>query len=739
MTRAAALGAAVLWLVTVGTSTSTRADTATVSFQQGVNGYLATVDTFLKQAAPGTSYGASGVVEWDGDDAGGKNFGLLRFDDIFGSSPDQIPPDSIILGATLTYEVTNPGNNATVNDLLVNWTESTTYNTFGGEAGVQADEYGAEVGTAAGGDGTQTLDVTSSLSAWSSDPTANMGWIFRPTGGTNGVEFRSSEYLAAAARPELQVTRLHLVNEIGIHPETIDTVAGSADIDVIVAIPPGSNDAVPVQVTLTTDDPNVAVPVGATGGALAITFPVGGATHQAVSIDIGQSGGATITTSNDAGHDDTVLTVNVAAGAISFDPVSLSSLVGLDVAVQISISPGSNDTRPVLVILFTDNAAVAEPAGSSGGALLITFATGASNEQIVTIDVGDEGDATITTLNGGGLDEAALPVHVLTGFMFSTTSDMRSYTGPGQFPAVLDAVTATGGPGVFMVCPGDVDPPQNVDAAIDAEFGADYDWYPVVGNHEAETPADMTWIRNEFANLPYIVNGGPSGGVETTYSFEYGNAHFVVLNEYYDGVSDVGTDGDIVPELYAWLEDDLGVNTKKWVFVLGHEPAYPQPDMHWGDSRHIGDSLDQYPAHRDAFWALLDAYNATAYITAHTHRYSRYLQDDVWQIDTAQARGTGQYDTFQRMLVGECEVVLHVYRSLEGGTFRLVDTLTIYDQCTGDLDGDGQVGLADLAILLANYGTNSGAMYTDGDLDRDGDVDSDDLVALLLVYGSDCS
>ncbi len=58
--------------------------------------------------------------------------------------------------------------------------------------------------------------------------------------------------------------------------------------------------------------------------------------------------------------------------------------------------------------------------------------------------------------------------------------------------------------------------------------------------------------------------------------------------------------------------------------------------------------------------------------------------------------------------------------------------------CPGDLDADGDVDLSDLAILLSNYGTTSGANRFDGDFDGDGDVDLSDLATLLSVYGSNC-
>ena len=65
-------------------------------------------------------------------------------------------------------------------------------------------------------------------------------------------------------------------------------------------------------------------------------------------------------------------------------------------------------------------------------------------------------------------------------------------------------------------------------------------------------------------------------------------------------------------------------------------------------------------------------------------------------------------------------------------------TFTATPTCFGDLDGDNYVGLGDLSVLLANYGTTTGAGYQDGDLDNEGDVDLADLSALLAIYGTTC-
>ena len=64
--------------------------------------------------------------------------------------------------------------------------------------------------------------------------------------------------------------------------------------------------------------------------------------------------------------------------------------------------------------------------------------------------------------------------------------------------------------------------------------------------------------------------------------------------------------------------------------------------------------------------------------------------------------------------------------------------LRIIPACFGDLDGDNDIDMSDLALLLTNYGATSDASYEDGDLDEDGDVDLADLAAILGAYGTAC-
>jgi hypothetical protein len=230
--------------------------------------------------------------------------------------------------------------------------------------------------------------------------------------------------------------------------------------------------------------------------------------------------------------------------------------------------------------------------------------------------------------------------------VFTVTADMRYYaTEPYRtsqhFLGAVEAIKKIG-KGSFMIVPGDVDPPQAVHEVITKVLGADYPWYPAPGNHELDVPEYAEWLRQYNKNgttLPHIVRKGPPGSEQMMYSFDWQNCHFIALNQYYDGKTDTGADGNLVPELFAWLEDDLRATTKNHIFVFGHEPIIAMPDMNNGRIRHQGDSLDKYSQNAFRFHQLLLKYNVTAYICGHTHNTSFSNINGVWQIDAGHARG----------------------------------------------------------------------------------------------------
>ncbi len=65
-------------------------------------------------------------------------------------------------------------------------------------------------------------------------------------------------------------------------------------------------------------------------------------------------------------------------------------------------------------------------------------------------------------------------------------------------------------------------------------------------------------------------------------------------------------------------------------------------------------------------------------------------------------------------------------------------TTLVRSDCPGDLDLDGRVDLADLAILLADWGCERGLGFCRGDVDADGETDLSDLATLLAGFGRTC-
>lgn len=201
---------------------------AAITFQDGLNGYAGTADTWIASGVAVTdntsdetdaNYEGNTSLKVEDDPSQSDGQGLIRFDSIFGGGPNQIALGSTITSATLsmTTDTTSNANvpsSPSLHEMLISWDAGTvtwdTYDTsaLGVGGGMLAGvEY---TGTAVDGGGENlangqvgTWDVTSSLQAWSAGGTNN-GWAF--IGNTNnGWDARTSEFATAGSRPLLTI------------------------------------------------------------------------------------------------------------------------------------------------------------------------------------------------------------------------------------------------------------------------------------------------------------------------------------------------------------------------------------------------------------------------------------------------------------------------------------------------------------------------------------------------------
>lgn len=177
------------------------------SFQNGVNGYTGTVDTMIAKTYPNSDFSNFDSISVDlenPDGSGNPSQILIRFRNIFGTDPGQIPPGSQILSARLVVDINDNGNGARIHRMKRDWADTDTWNSL--ENGIQIDDIEAQSAYDVNTHsimplGECSLDVKKSVQAWS-DGEPNYGWIFMPRG--NGTDIYTSEE-TVNAKPQLSV------------------------------------------------------------------------------------------------------------------------------------------------------------------------------------------------------------------------------------------------------------------------------------------------------------------------------------------------------------------------------------------------------------------------------------------------------------------------------------------------------------------------------------------------------
>jgi len=268
-----------------------------LSFQEGSGGYSGTQDTYVRSdaASQGTSYGSASDISVDGDDGSPDmtpNHGLLRFDNIVGPGVLQIPPGSTINSATLRLNVFNAGSGMSVHRMLSPWSESSTWTSLG--AGIQTDDVEAAVASlgsvGANNSGSNVaigllnFNVAAAVQAWANGQT-NHGFAFIPfPAGTDGIDFRSSEYITVADRPLLIVnfTRPPLpevvisasdaaAGEFGADQSIVFTVTRTGSTTELLSVPLAASGSAAAGVDYTGFISPLTIPAGQAGAALLLT------------------------------------------------------------------------------------------------------------------------------------------------------------------------------------------------------------------------------------------------------------------------------------------------------------------------------------------------------------------------------------------------------------------------------------------------------------------------------------
>ena len=190
---------------------------------------------------------------------------------------------------------------------------------------------------------------------------------------------------------------------------------------------------------------------------------------------------------------------------------------------------------------------------------------------------------------------------------------------------------------------------------VTAPFGAYVPIYEAIGNHEAVVAADSHGWRSPMSGAGSTesvfsdVFSNPTNGPvhsdasapslrENTYSADFGNVHFAVINSNYwvrshpdDLDHPMGAkgsrEGTVDPEVLDWLDKDLAdarSRGQKHLLVATHEPMFPNgghtKDGMWWFGKH-----EDMNAMRNRLIRLMSKHQVAAILHGDEHNYSRLI------------------------------------------------------------------------------------------------------------------
>lgn len=117
-----------LLVITAGSLESHASTTVTRTFRQGDTNGSIVKDGGVNGAAPNTNYATAGYIAVNVTSGG---HALIRFENLFGNGPNQIPYGSIITSATVSLYLSGVASGAAaMHRMLVPWQDTATYNSM---------------------------------------------------------------------------------------------------------------------------------------------------------------------------------------------------------------------------------------------------------------------------------------------------------------------------------------------------------------------------------------------------------------------------------------------------------------------------------------------------------------------------------------------------------------------------------------------------------------------------------
>jgi hypothetical protein len=151
--------------------------------------------------------------------------------------------------------------------------------------------------------------------------------------------------------------------------------------------------------------------------------------------------------------------------------------------------------------------------------------------------------------------------------------------------------------------------------------------WPTLGNHEG-TSSKSGPQTGPYYEAYVLPKGGEAGGVasgtEAYYSFDYANAHFIVLDSHDSSRSPTGA-------MLTWLKSDLAATSQEWIIAFWHHPPYSK-------GTHNSDTEGQLVDMRENALPILEAGGADLILAGHSHIYERsYLVHGAYETPTKSA------------------------------------------------------------------------------------------------------